>query len=120
MELLSMATSGLCCEFAVALQKELGLPLGAFFEVGKDGWEEGDFVLIHAFAYLSPQIILDALGEREKREAEKELYSSSGGKVVEKEVTQNFLDSLFMEGLDEEAINSFREIIRDRFLKTQP
>jgi hypothetical protein len=116
--LLKLACVGMCGEFAVALHRELGYPLGAFYEVGPDGWRAGDFTLLHAFAYHPSGKLVDSKGVRSKAAMKRELLTMYGGKVKENPTTEADLDALSMEGLDAEVVEAARSYIqrnRDRF-----
>jgi len=110
-QLLRMTCVGMCGEFAVALHREFGYSLGAFYEVGPDGWEEGDYTLAHAFAYHPSGKLVDSKGVRSRASMKRELLTM-GGKIKEQRVSAADLDALSMEGLDEEVVAASRDYIR--------
>jgi len=110
-QLLRVTCVGMCGEFAVALHREFGYPLGAFYEVGPDGWEEGDYTLAHAFAYHPSGKLVDSKGVRSRASMKRELLTG-GGKIKEQRVSAADLDALSMEGLDEEVLAASRDYIR--------
>ncbi len=110
-ELLRFACVGMCGEFAVALHREFGYPLGAFYEIGPDGWDEGDYTLIHAFAFHPSGKLVDSRGVRSRASMKRELLTT-GGKIKEARTTETGLDSLSMEGLDPEVLHASQEYIR--------
>jgi hypothetical protein len=111
-QLLRVACVGMCGEFAVALHREFGYLLGAFYEVGPDGWEEGDYTLAHAFAYHPSGKLVDSKGVRSRASMKRELLTMGGGKMKEQRVSAADLDALSMEGLDEEVLAASRDYIR--------
>lgn len=110
-QLLRVTCVGMCGEFAVALHREFGYSLGAFYEVGPDGWEEGDYTLAHAFAYHPSGKLVDSKGVRSRASMKRELLTG-GGKIKEQRVSAADLDALSMEGLDEEVLAASRDYIR--------
>lgn len=111
-QLLRVACVGMCGEFAAALQREFGYPLGAFYEVGPDGWEEGDYTLVHAFAYHPSGKLVDSKGVRSRTSMKRELLTMGGGKVEEHPTSVADLSDLSMEGLDEEVVEASRDYLR--------
>lgn len=110
--LLKLACVGMCGEFAAALHREFGYPLGAFYEVGPDGWKAGDYTLLHAFAYHPSGKLVDSKGVRSKAQMKSELYTMDGGKVKEAKTTEGDLDALSMEGLDTEVLEAARSYLQ--------
>jgi len=110
--LLKLACVGMCGEFAAALHREFDYPLGAFYEVGPDGWKAGDYTLIHAFAYHPSGKLVDSKGIRSKAQMKSELYTMDGGKVKEAKTTEGDLDALSMEGLDPEVLEAARSYLQ--------
>lgn len=110
--LLKLACVGMCGEFAVALHREFDYPLGAFYEVGPDGWKAGDYTLLHAFAYHPSGKLVDSKGVRSKAQMKSELYTMDGGKVKEAKTTEGDLDALSMEGLDAEVLEAARSYLQ--------
>jgi hypothetical protein len=110
-DLLRFACVGMCGEFAVALHREFGYPLGAFYEIGPDGWEDGDYTLAHAFAYHPSGKLVDSKGVRSRAGMKKELLTG-GGEIEEHRTSVSDLDALSMEGLDEEVLAASQDYIR--------
>jgi len=110
-QLLRVACVGMCGEFAVALHREFGYPLGAFYEVGPDGWEEGDYTLAHAFAYHPSGKLVDSKGVRSRASMKRDLLTT-GGEIKEARTTEGDLDALSMEGLDAEVLEASQNYIR--------
>jgi class 3 adenylate cyclase len=110
--LLKLACVGMCGEFAAALHREFGYPLGAFYEVGPDGWKAGDYTLLHAFAYHPSGKLVDSKGVRSKAQMKSELYTMDGGKVEEHPTTEGDLEALSMEGLDTEVLEAARSYLQ--------
>lgn len=110
--LLKLARAGMCGEFAAALHLEFGYPLGAFYEVGPDGWEAGDFTLLHAFAYHPSGKLADSQGVRPRAQVKTLLHTMYGGKIRESKTTIPELDALSMEGLDAEMVEAARSYLQ--------
>jgi hypothetical protein len=113
-KMLRLACVGMCGEFAVALQNVYGYPLGAFYEVGSDGYDEGDFTLLHAFAYHPSKKVVDSAGIRAKKDVRADLLVMSGGKIEEHPTTAGDIDALSMSGLDADVLAHAEDYVRAR------
>lgn len=110
-KMLRLACVGMCGEFAVALHRVYGYPLAAFFEVGPDGYDEGDFTLAHAFAKHPSRKVVDSAGVRAKTAMKAETLTS-GGKLEEHPTTEGDIDALSMSGLDEDVVAHAMDYVR--------
>jgi hypothetical protein len=111
--MLRLACVGMCGEFAVALRRVYGYPLAAFFEVGPDGYREGDFTLAHAFAKHPSRKAVDSRGVRTKAEIKAEILTS-GGKLEEHAATEEDIDALSVSGLDFDVLSHAEDYVRAR------
>jgi hypothetical protein len=100
----SCYVSGYCAEFAVALHRRYGWPLGAFYQVEGKG-EDRNEILVHAFAIPPGRgKVADVAGIRTKAEVRSLLLIGPGAPIAERKVTEKDLDDMGAEGLLPEVL----------------
>ena len=104
---------GLCAEFAVALHRLTGWPLGAFYDTEKDKEDGTEYTgLSHAFVTHPSGKIVDCYGLRDKAyvrqccEAGLKTFMGVGDDhyITEQAVSENDLENESMEGIHQDIV----------------
>ena len=107
--------TGLCAEFAVALNKTFGYDLAAFMQTEYDSdYDQNYYTLVHAFAkHPSDETLgIDAQGIRPIEEIKQDLFVSSKGQIKMVRTSEKDLDEQGLEGLDAQAVDDAIRYIR--------
>ena len=108
---LRLYTSGYCAEFAVALHRLYGWPMGVFYDTDKEDGEQYT-TLAHAFAIHPSGSIVDCNGLQDKSSVRDNTLVGIGHFITEASATEESLEQESMEGLNPYVIKKATAWIR--------